>query len=114
MISYTVAQRTVEIGVRVALGAEPRSVVRMVAVEGLRLTAMGMAIGTVAALLVSRAMRAVLFGVSAADPVTYAAVLLLFAATACAALVVRRLGAARADRIDPIAGAVRQEGTRCC
>ena len=105
VISYTVAQRTPEIGVRVALGAEPRSVVRMVAVEGLRLTAIGMAIGTVAALLVSRAMRAVLFGVSAADPVTYAAVLLLFAATACAALVVP---ARRASTIDPIT-ALRQE-----
>jgi len=76
-----------------------------VAVEGLRLTAIGMAIGTVAALLVSRAMRAVLFGVSAADPVTYAAVLLLFAATACAALVVP---ARRASTIDPIT-ALRQE-----
>ena len=54
VISYTVAQRTQEIGVRVALGAEPRSVVQLVAVEGLRLTAIGMAIGTVAALLVSR------------------------------------------------------------
>jgi len=59
----------------------------------------------VAALLVSRAMRAVLFGVSAADPVTYAAVLLLFAATACAALVVP---ARRASTIDPIT-ALRQE-----
>jgi putative ABC transport system permease protein len=99
VISYTVVQRTQEIGVRVALGAEPRSVVRMVAVEGLRLTAIGMAAGTVAALLVSRAMRAVLFGVSAADPATYAGVLLLFAATACAALIVP---ARRAAGIDPL------------
>ena len=50
VISYTVAQRTQEIGVRVALGAEPRSVVRLVAIDGLRLTAIGMAIGTMAAL----------------------------------------------------------------
>ena len=99
VISYTVAQRTQEIGVRVALGAEPWSVVRMVAGEGVRLTAAGMAIGTVAALLVSRAMRSVLFGVSAADPLTYAGVLLLFAATACAALV---LPARRAAGIDPL------------
>ena len=105
VISYTVAQRTQEIGVRVALGAEPRSVVRMVAVEGVRLTAIGMAIGTIAALLVSRAMRSVLFGVSAADPVTDAGVVLLFAATAWAALVVP---AHRASTIDPIA-ALRQE-----
>ena len=99
VIAYTVAQRTQEIGVRVALGAEPRSVVRLVAVEGLRLTAIGMAIGTLAALVVSRAMRSVLFDVSPADPVTYAAVLAIFAATACAALVVP---ARRALAVDPL------------
>ena len=64
-----------------------------------RLTAIGMAIGTIAALLVSRAIRAVLFGVSSADPVTYAGGLLLFAAPACAALVVP---ARRAAGIDPL------------
>jgi putative ABC transport system permease protein len=99
VISYTVAQRTPEIGVRVALGAAPRSVVRLVAVDGLRLTAIGMAIGTLAALLVSRALRDVLFGVSAADPVTYAGVLVVFAATACAALVIP---ARRALAVDPL------------
>jgi putative ABC transport system permease protein len=99
VIAYTVAQRTQEIGVRVALGAEPRSVVALVAVEGLRLTAIGMAVGTLAAVVVSRAMRGVLFDVSPADPVTYTAVLLIFAATACAALVVP---ARRALRVDPI------------
>jgi predicted permease len=88
VIAYTVAQRTQEIGVRVALGAEPRSVVRLIATEGLRLTAVGMLIGTVAAGVVSRAMRSVLFDVSPADPATYAAVLVLFTVTACAALVV--------------------------
>jgi len=99
VMSYTVAQRTQEIGVRVALGAEPRSVVQLVAVDGLRLTAIGMAIGTVAALFVSRAMRSVLFAVSAADPVTYAGVLLIFAVTACVALVVP---ARRALAVDPL------------
>lgn len=99
VIAYTVAQRTREIGVRVALGAEPRSVIRLVAAEGLRLTGLGMIIGTAAAVWVSRAMRAVLFDVSPADPATYAAVLALFAATACAALVVP---ARRALRVDPI------------
>ena len=99
VIAYTVTQRTQEIGVRVALGAEPRSVVRLVAAEGLRLTAVGMAAGTLAAVAVSRAMRSVLFEVSPADPVTYTAVLLVFAATACAALVVP---ARRALRVDPI------------
>ena len=99
VIAYTVAQRTQEIGVRVALGADPRSVVRLVAVEGLRLTALGMIVGTLAAVVVSRAMRSVLFDVSPADPFTYAAVLLVFAATACAALIVP---ARRALRVDPL------------
>jgi putative ABC transport system permease protein len=99
VIAYTVAQRTQEIGVRVALGAAPRSVVRLVAAHGLRLTAVGMAIGTAAALALSRAMRSLLFGVSAADPITYAAVVLLFAATACAAVVIP---ARRALSVDPL------------
>jgi putative ABC transport system permease protein len=99
VISYTVAQRTQEIGVRVALGAEPRAVVRLIAIDGLRLTGIGMAIGTIAALAVGRALRSVLFAVSPADPATYAAVLAIFAATACAALVVP---ARRALAVDPL------------
>jgi predicted permease len=99
VIAYTVAQRTREIGVRVALGAEPRSVVRLVAAEGLRLTAMGMIVGTAAAFVASRALRGLLFDISPADPVTYSAVLLVFGATACAALVVP---ARRALSVDPL------------
>ena len=100
VISYTVAQRTQEIGVRVALGAEPRAVIRLIAVEGLRLTAIGMAIGTGAALAAGRALRSVLFAVSPADPATYAAVLAIFEATAGAALVIP---ARRALAVDPLA-----------
>jgi len=99
VISYTVAQRTQEIGVRVALGAEPRSVIRLIAIDGLRLTAIGMAIGTVAALAAGLGLRSVLFAVSPADPATYAAVLAIFAATACAALIVP---ARRALAVDPL------------
>jgi putative ABC transport system permease protein len=99
VIAYTVTQRTQEIGVRVALGAAPRSVLRLVAAEGFRLTAVGMAVGTAAAVVVSRAMRTVLFGVSPADPTTYAAVLVVFATTACAALVIP---ARRALAVDPL------------
>jgi putative ABC transport system permease protein len=99
VISYTVAQRTQEIGVRVALGAEPRAVIRLIAVDGLRLTAIGMAIGTGAALAAARALRSVLFAVSPADPATYAAVLAIFAATAGAALVIP---ARRALAVDPL------------
>ena len=99
VIAYTVAQRTQEIGVRMALGADPRAVVRLVAAEGLRLTGIGMVAGTVAAAIVSRSLRGVLFDVSPADPTTYAAVLVLFAATACGALVVP---ARRALSVDPL------------
>jgi predicted permease len=99
VIAYTVAERTQEIGVRMALGADPRAVVRLVAADGLRLTAVGMIAGTLAAGVASRAMRGVLFDVSPADPMTYAAVLVLFAATACAALIVP---ARRALRVDPV------------
>jgi ABC-type antimicrobial peptide transport system permease subunit len=104
VIAYTVAQRTQEIGVRVALGAEPRSVVRLIATEGLRLTAVGMLIGTVAAGVVSRAMRSVLFDVSPADPATYAAVLMLFTVTACAALVVPARRALSVDALTALRG----------
>ena len=100
VIACTVAQRTQEIGVRMALGAEPGVVVRLVAAEGLRLTAAGMVAGTLAAVVVSRALRGMLFDVSPADPATYAAVLLLFAATACAALIIP---ARRALAVDPLA-----------
>jgi ABC-type antimicrobial peptide transport system permease subunit len=99
VLSYAVSQRTQEIGVRMALGADPRAVVRLVAAEGLRLTAAGMVAGTVAAAIVSRAMRGMLFGVSSADPITYATVLIIFAATAAAALIIP---ARRALRVDPL------------
>jgi ABC-type antimicrobial peptide transport system permease subunit len=99
VIAYSVTQRTQEIGVRMALGADPGAVVRLVAAEGLRLTAAGMVAGTAAAALVSRAMRGMLFDVSPADPVTYAAVLVIFATTAAAALIVP---ARRALRVDPL------------
>jgi ABC-type antimicrobial peptide transport system permease subunit len=99
VIAYTVTHRTQEIGVRMALGADPRSVVRLVAAEGLRLTATGMIAGTLAAAAVSRAMRGMLFDVSPADPLTYAVVLALFAVTAGAALIVP---ARRALRVDPL------------
>jgi predicted permease len=99
VIAYTVTQRTQEIGVRMALGAEGRTVVRLVAAEGLRLTVVGMIAGTLAAAIAGRVMRGLLFEVSPADPLTYGLVLILFAATACAALIVP---ARRALRVDPL------------
>jgi predicted permease len=99
VIAYAVAQRTQEIGVRMALGADPRAVVRLIAAEGLQVTVAGMIAGTLGAVVASRAMRGLLFDVSPADPLTYAAVLALFAVTACAALIIP---ARRALRVDPL------------
>jgi len=81
-------------------------VVRLIAIEGLRLTAIGVAIGVAAALAGGRALRSVLFGVSPADPATYLVVVAIFAVTACAALVVP---ARRALAVDPLV-ALRADG----
>jgi putative ABC transport system permease protein len=99
VIAYTVEQRTREIGVRMALGADPRAVLRLVVFEGARLTAVGIAAGTIAAAVVSRTMRGLLFGVSPADPMIYAGVVALFAVVAAAACL---LPARRALRVDPL------------
>jgi ABC-type antimicrobial peptide transport system permease subunit len=74
VISYSVAQRTREFGVRMALGAEPRGLLRMVLGQGLRLTAVGGAVGFAAALAVTPLLRSLLYGVSPNDPLTYALV----------------------------------------
>ena len=68
LISYSVSQRTREVGIRIALGAQPWDVIRLVVGEGARLTLMGIAAGVLAALGLTRLMRSLLFGVSAVDP----------------------------------------------
>jgi ABC-type antimicrobial peptide transport system permease subunit len=68
VVSFAVAQRTHEIGIRVALGARPGDVARLILVEGLGLVALGVAAGTVAALVLGRLMAGMLFGVSPTDP----------------------------------------------
>jgi putative ABC transport system permease protein len=99
VISYGVAQRTHEIGVRVALGAESMDVLRLVVGQGLRLTLLGVALGWLAALGASRLLGSLLFGVSGNDPVTFAAVAAVFVAVALAACYVP---ARRATRVDPL------------
>ncbi len=99
VMSQSVKQRTAEIGVRIALGAEPRRVVAGLLGEGLRLTALGLAIGVGGALALSRVLSSFLYGIGAADPATYAAVALLLAA--CAALACW-IPARRAASIDPM------------
>jgi predicted permease len=97
--AYTAAQRTREIGVRMALGAQLRDVRTMFLRQGLRLTAAGIAIGIALALVLTRVMSGFLFGVSPADPITYAAVSGVLAAIA---LVATYLPARRASRVDPM------------
>jgi len=100
VVSYTVAQRTREIGVRLALGADMGDIARMVLGEGVRRTAVGVAIGLAGALAASRAVRGMLYGVGATDPVTYAAVIALLVAVTVAACL---LPAWRAARVSPLA-----------
>ncbi len=99
VIAYSVAQRRREIGIRMALGATGREIRSVIVGEGLRLTALGTAIGLVLALVVARLMSAVLFGVSPFDPVTFAAVAGIFAVTAVVASV---LPASEAARTNPV------------
>jgi ABC-type antimicrobial peptide transport system permease subunit len=98
VISYTVAQRTREIGIRMALGAERGAVAALVVRHGLGLAALGAAVGLGGALALTRLMESLLFGVGTADPLTFAAApLVLIAVAAVACLVPAR----RASRVDP-------------
>jgi putative ABC transport system permease protein len=99
VMSYTVSQRTREIGVRMALGARVVDVMRMIFGEAMKLVIIGGAIGLAAALALGRAMASLLHGVSASDPATFVSVLILLAAVA---LVACYLPARRASRVDPL------------
>jgi predicted permease len=99
VISYLVGQRTYEIGVRIALGAQPCDVSRLVIGHGLRMALIGVAIGTVAALALTRLMASQLFGVGAHDPLTFAGVAMLLIIVAVAACYVP---ARRAMKGDPV------------
>jgi predicted permease len=99
VMAYVVSRRTQEIGVRMALGATRTSVLGMVLGEGLQVVLIGVAIGLVEALGLSRLIKSLLFGVQAADPLTFAAVPLVMIAVALAACYVP---ARRATRVDPL------------
>jgi predicted permease len=99
VISYSVSQRTQEIGIRMALGASRRSVFGMILGQGARLAALGIAIGFVAALAATRLMIGFLYGVQPTDPLTFAGVSLLLMAIALLACYVP---AHRATRVDPM------------
>jgi putative ABC transport system permease protein len=98
-ISYSVTSRTPELGIRLALGAKPRTVLAMVLAEGARAAAAGMAIGLVVAIVVLRAMTRFLYGIEATDPLTFAFVSV---ALLGAALLACYVPARRATRVDPL------------
>lgn len=98
VVSYSTRSRRHEFGVRMALGAEARDVLREAMLWGARMTGLGLALGLVGALGLTRALRSLLFGVSALDPLTFAGVALLLLAVALAAV---WLPARRATRLDP-------------
>jgi predicted permease len=97
-IAYSVAERTQEMGIRIALGADTGDILRMIVGQGLALALAGLVIGAVAALALTRLMSGLLFQVSAADPASFAAGALLFAVVAALA---SYLPARRATRVDP-------------
>ncbi len=100
VIAYSARQRTREIGIRMALGAHPADVLRLVLGQGLRITLIGLAIGIVASLGLARLMSSLLFGVTASDPLTFVAVVLALAGISLLAICIP---ARRAMRVEPIA-----------
>jgi putative ABC transport system permease protein len=99
VISYIVSERTHEIGIRLALGAQRRNILRMVLRQGLGLAIAGAAVGLVCALIVSRLMAGVLYGVRPVDPLTFVGVAVLLIGVA---LLACYIPARRAIRVDPL------------
>jgi putative ABC transport system permease protein len=100
VISYSVTQRTQEVGVRMALGARPGDVIRLILKQGLAMTLIGVAAGILGAIAAARVMSGLLYGVTATDPATFVAISLLLAIVATLACY---LPARRAARVEPIA-----------
>jgi putative ABC transport system permease protein len=105
VMAFSTAQRTRELGIRLALGAEPRDVLRLILLGGVKVSALGVGLGVVGALAASRALSSMLFGISPADPLTFALVVGLLAG---ASLLACYIPARRATRVDPVV-ALRQE-----
>jgi putative ABC transport system permease protein len=105
VLAYTVTQRTQEIGIRLALGAQRRDIMRLVLRQGVRLVALGLALGLVGASAATRALRSLLFGVGPTDLLSFTAITLLVAAVG---LLACYLPARRATKVDPLVALRRQ------
>ena len=99
VVSYGVSQRRSELGIRIAVGAEPEDILRLVLIDGARLSLAGVGLGLVAAFLLSRVIASQLYGVSATDPVTYAGVGVMLTLVA---LTAAYLPARRTSKMDPV------------
>jgi putative ABC transport system permease protein len=99
IVTYSVAQRTQEMGLRMALGASRSDVLRLVIAQGMRFVLVGIAIGFAAALALTRLIKTLLFGTSATDPLTFATVIAVLISVSCLACYIP---ARRAARLDPL------------
>jgi putative ABC transport system permease protein len=99
VMNYSVSMRTREIGIMVALGAQPKQVLALILRQGLVLTVIGIGIGLAGALALTRVLSGILFGVEATDPATFGAIILLLSAVS---LIACYLPARRATRVDPV------------
>jgi putative ABC transport system permease protein len=99
VMSYSVAQRTREIGIRMALGARRADVLQMTAKDGLKLVCAGMLLGVAAAFILTRVMATLLYGISATDPITFVGISVVLLAVAILASYIPAL---RATKVDPI------------